>query len=192
MNRFGRIEVIPNGGSIRHKNFTIFGSGYGHSDKMCGNPHTILLKHELVWKKEPPFPGAPPEGNVDRVMEDHPGHRLIVTGDNHQPFTHQRGYRSLINCGSLMRRTKAQKDYEPAVWLWGKQDGFKRVPLPVEKNVWHEDVDVEVGGKVFAVLETISKAGKVQDTFEENIASQMKDLSHPTKVKLKKIMRESE
>ena len=189
---FKRIEVIPNGQGRIHKGFRIFGSGYGYTEKVCGNPNTILLKHELVWKKEEPFPGAPPEGNVDRIMEDNPGHRLIVSGDNHQPFTHRQGYRSLINCGSLMRRTRAQRDYEPSVWLWGKQDGFKRVLLPIEKDVWHDDVDVEVGGKIFQVLETIGKASTVKDTFEANVTAQMDTLPHPTKMKVKKLMRESE
>jgi hypothetical protein len=190
--RAGTIIIIPNGGYERYRGYKIYGAGYGYNKKINGNPNTILLTHQMVWKGEEPYPGAPPEGNVDRVMESYPGHRLIVSGDNHVDFFRRSGYRTLINPGSMMRRTKAQKWWKPSVVLWNKSGDVQRVRIPVEKDVFHDDVNVEVGGKVFAVLETISKASKVKDTFEANVADQMEGLPHPTRLKVKKLMKETE
>jgi DNA repair exonuclease SbcCD nuclease subunit len=186
------IYVLHNGEVVNANGFRIIGSGYGHKDKVRGNPNTILLTHQMVWVNEEPYPGVPPQGHVERVMEDNPGHRLIVSGDNHQPFFYQHQYRTLINPGSLMRRTVAQKDYRPSVVLWNRRGDVKRVFLPVEKDVWADPATIEVGGEEFKVLETIGKASATKDSFESNVRTQMEGLPHPAKLKVKKIMKETE
>lgn len=59
------------------------------------------------------------------------GFDLVVTGDNHQQFE----MRNLLNPGSMMRMTTAQKEHRPAVYGW--RPGERPVPLylPMDRDV---------------------------------------------------------
>lgn len=190
LRRMGRITVLPDNGYLQLGRWKVYGAGYGHNQKVKGNPNSILVMHRMVWKGEPPYPGAPNEGTVERVMDDNPGHRLIVSGDNHTPFTHTQGYRTLVNCGSMMRRTVAQKDYEPAVWLWSAKEGLERVPLPIKKDVWKKQAVVSVGQEEFQIVRQIKNTKGTKQDFESHMRLAMKGQPHPVKVKVQSLMRD--
>lgn len=75
--------------------------------------------------------------NHKEVFNALSGYDLIVSGDNHKPFTckNKKG-QLLVNQGSLMRMTADQIDYKPRVYLWyAKTNSVEPVFLPIEKNV---------------------------------------------------------
>jgi len=98
-------------------------------DDIAGYPYTktdrldskaeIVLAHKLLWHTEEPYPGAPMTGNIKHFVKNclNPQCRLLVSGDNHKPFTTKVGDVTVVNCGSLTRQEASQADYEPAVWL---------------------------------------------------------------------------
>ncbi len=88
---------------------------------------SIAVIHQLAWHKERPFPGAPDSGNVKNIMKQLKGFDYVFCGDNHTSFQFHAGKRLLTNCGSIMRRTSDQIEYEPKAWvLWsdGVVDSF--------------------------------------------------------------------
>lgn len=78
--------------------------------------------HNMVWTNKAPFPGAEEEDEGHKLLSDYPQFDLILTGDNHQQFVCKQDGRILLNPGNLTRQTAAQKDFEPAVWLWNAND----------------------------------------------------------------------
>lgn len=100
--------------------FLGFGADYEPEEKFDGS--LILLTHEFVyevpdadWKKDV-------GSKAKSFMKKHSDCDLILCGDNHQQFVVDSGDQLLVNPGSLMRRTIAQVDHTPAVYLYDTED----------------------------------------------------------------------
>ena len=76
---------------------------------------SIALVHAYTWIPGTGYANAPEEGQATTAK--YKGWDVVVTGDNHIPFTCKLGDTLLWNCGSLMRRTADQADYRPRVGL---------------------------------------------------------------------------
>lgn len=66
----------------------------------------LAVTHRLAWMGEPPFPGAPEEGNAHNLARQFKGAKVLLTGDNHQAFVYRPndpGLPVVVNPGSLMR-----------------------------------------------------------------------------------------
>jgi hypothetical protein len=99
--------------------YDVYGYPFGAAFRQVADSATpkVALIHHHVYKGRKPFPGA--TGGVEAVMRKLPGYRMIVSGDNHIPFTHKNAAgQLLINCGSLTRQTASQVDFRPRVYLW--------------------------------------------------------------------------
>jgi DNA repair exonuclease SbcCD nuclease subunit len=93
----------------------------------------ILVWHKFVYVGKEPFPGA--KGKARSILNKYPQFDLIVTGDNHQSFVYLFDGRLLVNCGSLMRQTADQINFEPKVWLYYAADNsVEPVIIPHDKN----------------------------------------------------------
>lgn len=98
----------------------VYGHNYGTpiptiQDSHCFN---ILLTHQMVSDRDYW------QGHVDytqaRALLDRVGYDLVVCGDNHNRFHEYNANtrRGLINCGSLMRSTTAQKTHKPVAYVY--------------------------------------------------------------------------
>lgn len=77
----------------------------------------VALMHKMVYKGRKPFPEA--TGGVQAIMKKLEGFDLIVSGDNHLPFTFKNAEgQLLINCGSVTRQDADQAKFRPRVYLW--------------------------------------------------------------------------
>ncbi len=85
--------------------------------------HTALIHRYLWTDRYGGYPGAPAETNLRSMGEQLRGYDVAVFGDNHQQFQAKSGDCTVYNCGCLIRRTIAERDYRPAVGLL-KADGL--------------------------------------------------------------------
>lgn len=95
---------------------TIIGGGWNQEPKEKAD---ILVTHRMVVHKNPLFPGQEDYSTGAQLMHKYRWASFIVSGDNHQPFSiYKKGDgRTLINCGSLMRKGKDQINHKPCVWM---------------------------------------------------------------------------
>ena len=140
----------------------------------------ILVLHDTVVE----HPGSIIKNAicVDDVFDKFKN-KWIVSGDNHTPFIVQKNARTLINCGSLMRQSKDQYDYKPAVWLLDTEkidirQNYKveRIPIPIKPseevfdlNLMDKDEDkAETKGKIEAFIEAL-KEDHEEAIFDDNV-----------------------
>lgn len=136
------------------------------------NGRNILVWHVMTYKNELPFPGCT-DLKARSILHKYPQYDLILTGDNHQPFTQEYKGRLLVNPGSMMRQTADQIDYKPAVWLYySKTNTVEPVYLPINKNAVtreHLDVVEEKENRILAFIETLNKEGLDFVNFKQNL-----------------------
>jgi len=147
----------------------------------------VLMLHQLTWQKEP-WPGAPPEGNVKKLLKENPDFDLIITGDNHQAFTEEYEGRLLINPGSIMRSTAKQIDFQPRVYLWNAESNTVTAEyLPIEKDVVsraHLEAQEKRTNRLDSFIEILqSEEFEIGVSFEENIKQVLKSTKISQSVK---------
>ena len=91
----------------------------------------ILIAHISVGDK-PLFPGhaltAPKE-----ILRKYPGMDLIAVGDYHYRFQDNYGARIMLNSGTLVRKTTAEKDQAPGVFIYNTDIVVEKVKLVLLK-----------------------------------------------------------
>lgn len=132
----------------------------------------ILVWHVMTYKSELPYPGCT-DLKARSILHKYPEYDLILTGDNHTPFTQTYQGRLLVNPGSMMRQTADQMDYKPAVWLYyAKTNTVEPVYLPINKDAVtreHLDVIEEKENRIMAFIETLNKEGLDFVNFKQNL-----------------------
>lgn len=132
----------------------------------------ILVWHVMTYTTELPFPGCE-ELKARSLLKKYPEYDLILTGDNHTPFTQTYEGRLLVNPGSMMRQKADQMNYKPAVWLYYAADNtVEPVYLPIEKGcISREHIDVieQKESRIQAFIETLNKEGLDFVNFEHNL-----------------------
>ena len=102
---------------------TVYGCGWGQTPKsiLKSKGRKVLVWHNMTWTHKIPFPGCK-EASADKLLKKYPEYDLILTGDNHIPFTVEREGRLLVNPGSMMRMTGGQSDHHPRYYVWDTKD----------------------------------------------------------------------
>ena len=133
---------------------------------------TALVWHIFTYEGKEPWPGCEaPKGN--KLLKKYPDYDLIVTGDNHIPFTAEYEGRLLVNPGALTRQTAAQIDFEPRVYLWHAEDNtVTPVYLPIAEGVIsrsHIEQTEKRNDRIDAFISTLKDNYKVGMSFEDNL-----------------------
>ena len=136
--------------------------------------------------------------SAEAIFKQMPGFDLIVSGDNHKPFTvrSKDGKQLLVNPGSMMRSKADQIDHKPRVYLWYAEDNtVEIVYFPITQGVVsREHIEkkeakgnrhtafvsslregVEVGGSFEGNMKKYIRANKVEKDVEEIVYSCMED-----------------
>ena len=174
----GVVKVLKPGRSYATgQSTTLYAYPYGTA--LSGLPRNtrtdrrIAVCHTLAYYKKKPFPGAPSEGNAFNIMKKLKGFDLIVTGDNHQPFSLEHKGQLMVNCGSLMRMDANQGNYKPRVYLWNaKTNKKKTVYLPIKENVVsreHIEEKEERDERVEAFVKRLRKDCEIGFSFRKNL-----------------------
>lgn len=139
---------------------------------MVINGKKVLVWHVMTYTTELPFPGCM-DLKARSLLHKYPEYDLILTGDNHSPFTQTYKGRLLVNPGSMMRQTADQMTYKPAVWLWyADTNTVEPVYLPIEKGVvsrTHIEVLEQKESRIQAFIETLNREGLDFVNFEHNL-----------------------
>lgn len=155
----------------------LYGSNFGSTPpKPRGPGFHILVSHAMVGDK-PLWPGHDLTG-PEAYARRHPGFGLYLLGDYHYPWAAHSGDSVLINCGTLLRKTVAERELElkPKVVVFDTESGlFHDVFLDVasvEEAFYLSEV-VKEKPRDPAVLEALvaklRKAGKIGVNFSENL-----------------------
>lgn len=132
----------------------------------------VLVWHTMTYKTEPPYPGCE-DMKARNLLHNYPEFDMILTGDNHQPFTQTYKGRLLVNPGSMMRQDADQYDYKPAVWLYyADTNTVEPVYLPIDENAVsreHLEVVKERDERIAAFIEMLDSSGLEFVNFERNL-----------------------
>lgn len=112
---------------------TFVGAGWNEEPK---DECDILVMHRMITEKEELWPGQTDYSTAHAVLRKYPWASCIISGDNHLPHVirvKEKGeYRLQINCGSMVRSTKTQINFEPRIHLINKQKWkSKSIKIPI-------------------------------------------------------------
>ena len=144
----------------------------------------VALVHAMVWQGKEPYPGAPSTGNVLNLVKMLHGYDVIVCGDNHGGFVTTVGNTVVINCGSTMRRTVAQLDYQPQVHLLYDDKTVESINLDTSKDVVsdkHKQKRVDREDRIAAFVDTLSLGGEINLSYQENMMRALVDVEEEVK-----------
>lgn len=102
---------------IKFGHIATYGASFGQDipEREDGAAYSILVTHRPVYQKEP-WPGATGYDFASDLLKKNK-FDLIITGDNHKPFTTSYRGKTLINCGSMMRSAIDQADHKPRFYI---------------------------------------------------------------------------
>ena len=126
------------------------------------------------------------------ILKKYKKYNLILTGDNHIPFSATEGGRLLVNPGSLSRQTADQIDHKPCVVLWDNEGHIQPVELPIEKGVISRNHLQQVEDRDERMDAFVSKLNDDYDielSFEKNIEAYFE--SNRTRKIVKELVYES-
>jgi predicted phosphodiesterase len=154
--------------------------GYPYGEPLrhtMGGKTKVALVHHYVYKGRKPFPGQ--LKRVTDLMDSLKGYKLIITGDNHIPFSLFHNGQWLVNPGSFTRQ-KANEQHRPRVYLWFAKNNkvepyyFKTDPSAIsnahlkEKKMRDERINRFID-KLGGSLQSIGKEKAFEDKIKRAI-----------------------
>ncbi len=104
-----------------------------HSIDPKDNEVNVAIVHHFVYKGRKPFPGQ--LTGVKSLLKKLEGYQLVITGDNHHPFTHKTEDQLLINPGCFSRQKADEADIRPRVYVWyAKDNSYDIEYVPIEPS----------------------------------------------------------
>ncbi len=122
----GAVRIIQG----QHNEFT----GAGFEEEIPAIENRFLITHTCITESDPPF-YLEDAIAATKFMRQHPGYKIIISGDYHVPFMKKLGDRILINTGTIIRNKKDMRKYVPYVWHISIDDGdttVKKIEVPHE------------------------------------------------------------
>jgi DNA repair exonuclease SbcCD nuclease subunit len=142
------------------------------NEKPKSKTANILVWHIFTWTNREPFPGCS-DLTATCLLRKYPQFDLIVTGDNHKPFTSEYKGRLLVNPGSMMRMDADQINHRPRVYLWHSETNtVEPVFIPIEKNVIsreHLELKERQNNRIEAFVGKLNDDWQVKASFEDNL-----------------------
>ena len=77
----------------------------------------ILMLHKFAVRTERDRPPMRKSWTAEDLLEAYPNARIIIVGDNHDPWSYKSGDRLVVNCGSLMRRNAGELKHPTGFWV---------------------------------------------------------------------------
>lgn len=179
----GKVTIVPTAFKpVLGPSTAVYGVNYGSTSPRKDpwpefHGKKVLMLHQMVWSRKPPFPGVAAEGEASRVLSRHKWADLIVTGDNHRPFVSFMlqaggGQRLLVNPGSMLRVAADQKKHRPRVYLWNAEENkVEPVLLPINKPIHCEYIqeESERDERMTAFVERVDREFEVGLSFQRNL-----------------------
>jgi DNA repair exonuclease SbcCD nuclease subunit len=154
----------------------LFPFPYGHPIKKLSLEKSIktpiAMSHQMVIENKPLWPEQEaPKGH--QLLKKFPQYHLILTGDNHLPFTIEYEGRRLVNPGAMTRTVADQVGHEPRIYLWNAEtNNIKAVYLPIEEDVIsreHIDIKSERNKRIESYISRLKTQFEVGLDFKVNL-----------------------
>lgn len=115
--------------------------------------YNILMLHTPIFEKEVPW-FMQDAMTADQLITKYPGFDLYITGDVHVTTITDK----VVNTGSMMRSTKAQKEHKPCFVTVDTASGEKEIAyFVIEEDVWKLEFDAPVDDTFSADLDELSQ-----------------------------------
>jgi len=98
----------------------IYGASFGEEVPKVKDPDAknILIIHRMITEDGPQWHDQTDFISAKAMLLKYGDYDLILSGDNHKSFSYGKQFGSiLLNCGSLMRTTIAQRDHKPCFYV---------------------------------------------------------------------------
>lgn len=115
--------------------------------------YNILMLHTPIFEKEVPW-FMQDAMTADQLITKYPDFDLYITGDVHVTTITDK----VVNTGSMMRSTKAQKEHKPCFVTVDTESGEKEITyFDIEEDVWKLEFDAPVDDTFSADLDELSQ-----------------------------------
>jgi len=132
----------------------------------------ILVWHKMVWQGKRLWPEQT-DPSAMALLKKYKDYDLIITGDNHKPFTEELDGKLLVNPGSLMRQSADQIDHLPRVYLYYASDNtVTACYLPISSGVVsreHISKNEERSERIDAFISKLDGEWQAGMSFEANL-----------------------
>lgn len=88
-----------------------------YGEKAAGGACDVLMAHMFAVRTDRDRPPGRECATGPGLLEMFPRARVVVVGDNHDPWTYRSGGRLVVNCGCLMRRSASEARYPAGFWV---------------------------------------------------------------------------
>jgi predicted phosphodiesterase len=169
----GRIDDLSDGEEIEWDDMVVRGFPFGTKlmpTKPIKGMKQVAIVHHYVYKGRKPFPGQ--LTGVTSLMRKLKGYDLILTGDNHLPFTHKSRGQLLVNPGSIFRWDADQIDDRPRVYLWYDDNTIEPIFLPIEQGVIsrdHIDIQNKRDERIVSFIARLNNQTDIGLSFKKNM-----------------------
>jgi len=160
-------------------NINFYGASYGEEIPKCQKDEkvlNILTLHRMVSDKDY-WNGHVEYSSCESLLKEAKDFDLIITGDNHTSFNFKD---KILNSGSIMRSTVAQKNHKPCFFVWdSKTKKVEQVFLkiePFEKVMRVEEVEQkkEVDKKLIDFVDELNINTELEELkYIDNVRSAM-------------------
>jgi len=159
-------------------NFNIYGCSWGEEIPKIVDKETlnILLIHKMIVNEKL---WADQEGHTwANHLLTKTGFDLIVSGDNHTSFVVEHNGKLLVNCGSLMRSTTAQKNHKPIIVIYDtntRRHEIKYIPIkPIEEVMVFNEKEEERNEELESFVKGLSEEREIGLDFMTDLFEFMK------------------
>lgn len=170
----GKLVDLKPGEPLSFGSVRVHGFPWGHEVTPCEDVGGLALEvaviHAMIWTRETGYPNAPEGSSLagwkKRLLSYHVAH----FGDNHKGFTWSKGGLTVHNGGTLLRRTRPERDYRPSVGLLMSDGSMRLWRLDCRKDAFldEESLAKAVGGSldVSEFMEELEALGDAGVDFE--------------------------
>lgn len=141
-----------------------------HIDKVEGS-FNIALWHEYIGNQKDSIIGG--SYAKDIVKEFHEDFQYILTGDNHKYFVEKYKGCTLINGGSLVRKTADQINDQPYLHMIDTEAGeYTPIPIPIEEGVIsrkHIEIQKDRENNMASFVINMDEEYEVTEKYEKNL-----------------------
>lgn len=157
---------------VRSNGCDLFLEGFpwGYEPKYSADPWVkvdgrirIAVLHRYTWKERTIRQIDTPGHHISHFAKQLKGFDFAIFGDNHAGFIqHSEGGPTIVNCGSLMRRTSDQMEYEPTITILYSDGTAKPQKIDTKGEFFRALKKQESEAKVYDMEELMESIDKLR------------------------------
>lgn len=154
---------------------SVYGADWGDELPHVETSNNLGIIHKFILGPNDPLQNYVSGTKGRKLLREYPEYDLILTGDNHQTFTFESKGRFLVNPGSFLRITSAQKEFEPSVFLYdSEKHTLEQIYIPIDHGVISDEhIKEKVSVDFGAYIESLKNSDVSTFEFIPNVITYM-------------------